>query len=1131
LRFAVPIPKGAQVTKAYIELEMDEAKGNNQVVNLIIEGQLIANAPAFTTAAKNITNRTPTKAQVKWTVPTGLAVNAKFQSPDISSIVNEIVSQDGWASGNALVLIIRDDKSSPSAGVRCVEAVEGEATAAPLLHIEAFVGQATKPDPADGTQEVTSPLFQWTAGDGALLHQVYMGTKPELTAADKAGAPIPMAMYFHVPGLTPGTTYYWRVDETDAAGKVTTGPVWSFSVMPLTAHFPSPYDGALWRKTDTKVSWTAGQGAVSHKVYGGTDKAAVTGGAAIALLATQTATSLDVSAVLKPVTTYYWRVDEVDGTGKVSAGPVWTFSTIDPVGGAVAQYYDNMTLSGAAKVVKVEPQINFNWGSGTVKGVGSPDVNIPVDGFSARWTAQLNVPVSGKYKIYESSDDGARTFLNGTQIMSGWVDRGNTEDASAELDLVAGQSYLLVMEYYENGGGAEAYLRWSGPGIPKEIIPQGALVPPQMAFSLSPSNGAVDVNSTPVLSWSAGTKAVGYNVYLSKNKALVAAGDASVRVAQQKGASFTPAKPFDRGTTNFWRVDMVTADNTIIPGLVSSFTIADRNTANWAIGAKAAGAKYLNTFVQDGVYDIGAFGGEQTYEFVVRGNPDEKEASQCLIGRRDNIGTTQMGLKYEQWNNTKTYGATVFGVLDYDFKVPNAPGEYTHLAFVSSAAAKKTELYVNGVLKGSIATAITLSGQVGIGYGAQNRPPADPFFDNFDGDLFGVAIYDKLLSANEIAANADKYFKPIAITDPDLLLYYDFATGSGNLAVDQSGHSNHGLFMGKPKWATGIWSGCLSLDIATLDYLQTTAPLNIKSNTVSVTGWVKHDKTPAAWSGILTHRGTSPGCIGLQHNGSEGPKGAELRYMWGADVYWDFSSGLVVPNGEWYFAALTISPTQGKLYLNGIDKTATNKAAHVPTNFDSLIRVGRDNSDARIMTCLIDEVRFYKKTLTDVDIQRHVLWDITAAGDVVQGVPNDGDWPPAETPALALDDKTSTKFLHRKGGKQPTGIQVTPAVGSTIVTALTFTSANDDYGRDPVKFELSGSNAGINGPWTKIASGDIVDFAQTTLWPRFTMNATAISFKNTVAYKHYQVLFPSVRPNNDGLMQIADIEILGVLAQ
>jgi len=79
-----------------------------------------------------------------------------------------------------------------------------------------------------------------------------------------------------------------------------------------------------------------------------------------------------------------------------------------------------------------------------------------------------------------------------------------------------------------------------------------------------------------------------------------------------------------------------------------------------------------------------------------------------------------------------------------------------------------------------------------------------------------------------------------------------------------------------------------------------------------------------------------------------------------------------------------------------------------------------------------------------------------------------------------------------------------------------------------VKFELSGSNGTIDGPYTLIASGDVVDFAGATAWPRFTKNATPIEFANTVAYAHYQLLFTAVRtPASANSMQIAEIELLG----
>jgi hypothetical protein len=154
--------------------------------------------------------------------------------------------------------------------------------------------------------------------------------------------------------------------------------------------------------------------------------------------------------------------------------------------------------------------------------------------------------------------------------------------------------------------------------------------------------------------------------------------------------------------------------------------------------------------------------------------------------------------------------------------------------------------------------------------------------------------------------------------------------------------------------------------------------------------------------------------------------------------------------------------------------------------------------------------------------------DITAPGDIVQGVPNDNDWPGAETPPLAIDDNTATKYLHFKGFTQSTGFQVTPLASQTIVVGLTFTTANDATERDPVGFELYGSNVSINGPYTLIASGDIVDFSQTSAWPRFTMNETPILFDNDVAYDHYQVLITAVRnPGSANSMQVSEVELLG----
>ncbi len=153
--------------------------------------------------------------------------------------------------------------------------------------------------------------------------------------------------------------------------------------------------------------------------------------------------------------------------------------------------------------------------------------------------------------------------------------------------------------------------------------------------------------------------------------------------------------------------------------------------------------------------------------------------------------------------------------------------------------------------------------------------------------------------------------------------------------------------------------------------------------------------------------------------------------------------------------------------------------------------------------------------------------DVTAPGDPIQGVPNDGDWPNnpsnVETPPMAIDNDSSTKFLHFKGETQPTGIAVTPAA-PCVVGGITLTTANDAVERDPASYALYGTNTSIDAPdpdWTLIHS-DSLSLPDT----RYT-KVGPILFDNNTTYAHYRLLFPTVKnPGSANSMQIAEIELI-----
>jgi len=156
--------------------------------------------------------------------------------------------------------------------------------------------------------------------------------------------------------------------------------------------------------------------------------------------------------------------------------------------GLSSVYYDNRDFTGAT-VARVDPTVNFNWGS------GAPAPGIGPDTFSVRWTGQVQAQVTQTYTFYTTSDDGVRLWVNGAPIINNWTDHAPTEN-SGTIALTAGQRYDIRMEFYENGGGAVAKLSWSGPSTPKAIIPQSQLY----SSSAPPTGFAVKINYQPAAS-------------------------------------------------------------------------------------------------------------------------------------------------------------------------------------------------------------------------------------------------------------------------------------------------------------------------------------------------------------------------------------------------------------------------------------------------------------------------------------------------------------------------------------------------------------------------------------------------------------------------------------------------------
>lgn len=140
--------------------------------------------------------------------------------------------------------------------------------------------------------------------------------------------------------------------------------------------------------------------------------------------------------------------------------------TIGPAGtigdGLAATYFNNIDFTGIT-VTRVDPEINFNWGT------GSPDSAIAADTFSARWTGQVLPAFTETYTFYTTSDDGIRMSVNGVQIINNWTNHGPTVNTGT-IALTAGVRVNILLEYFENTGGTIAKLEWSSPNRTRELV-------------------------------------------------------------------------------------------------------------------------------------------------------------------------------------------------------------------------------------------------------------------------------------------------------------------------------------------------------------------------------------------------------------------------------------------------------------------------------------------------------------------------------------------------------------------------------------------------------------------------------------------------------------------------------------
>ena len=349
---------------------------------------------------------------------------------------------------------------------------------------------------------------------------------------------------------------------------------------------PSPDDGQTDVPLDVVLSWTPREYAPPtnvHKVYFSENFNDISDGVGGA---TQDANSYTPPQRLDFGTTYYWRVDEVNGPpdNTVFEGNIWSFTT-EPLAYAV----ENITGTASSNEADKGPENTVNSSGLDDSGLlhGNEGVNTmwlsSRDGTQPTW---IEYEFDNVYKLHEM------WVWNSNESLEPMIGLG-FKDVSIDYS-VNGTDYTTLgtthefarapgaADYAHNttidlGGVAAKYVRLTANSNWGGILDQFGLSEvrffsiPVQARGPNPASGATDVGLDLVLGFRAGREAAKHDVYFSSDEQAVIDGTASVTTVTE--TIYDPLA-LDLGTTYYWRVDEANEAETpaMWQGEVWSFT-------------------------------------------------------------------------------------------------------------------------------------------------------------------------------------------------------------------------------------------------------------------------------------------------------------------------------------------------------------------------------------------------------------------------------------------------------------------------------------------------------------------------------------------------------------------------------
>jgi len=389
----------------------------------------------------------------------------------------------------------------------------------------------------------------------------------------------------------------------------------------------------------------------------------------------------------------------------------------------------------------------------------------------------------------------------------------------------------------------------------------------------------------------------------------------------------------------------------------------------------------------------------------------------------------------DNWNNG--------GVIDA------SAGEWVHVAFTISQT--ETKIYFNGIEinTGTLSGPIdwTGVGPLTIGSGGDTFSYWDHLSDS--SDLDELRIFNKALTQADIQIMLNSYNPYIPLYGESFYMPFDenYINVVGGTAATA---------VGAASFTNDAYTGSAAYSGATDAYLTHPAG-NLLTNQFSTTFWYKVDATPDR-AGILVVGNDIPENrnqgFRLFREGNATEQRIKLNVGVGTGESWNDGGVIDVTAGEWVHVAMTISDTQSKIYLNGVEVNSAALTGPIDWTGCSSFTIGAGGPTFSYWDHLsdnssIDELRFYPKALSSDEVIAILGGDYVA--------PNFGS-----TLYMPFDGS----LVEKNSNMDATAVGSPDFAGESVVGSDAYLGATDSY----VSFPITGlfTNEFSGAFWYKV---------------------------------------------------------------